>query len=394
MAFVAEIIYNRPLKKGSGYNGRRASVGERHIFLQNRKALRYDVDGADPLIAYLAVFAASLGLSLLLTPLSIRWARQWGIVARPGGRRRHQGIVPKLGGLAVLGGFVGGGLVSWIVRRWLPALPEGPDPKETMRFAAVIGGTCVIALFGLLDDRFELGARPQYIAQAIVSVIAIAGLVFIERVMNPFTNQVFVFPVLLVWGLTLLWLMGMMNTVNFMDGLDGLVAGVVGIFATVLLIHMLRVGQYGPALLPTALLGTVLGFLPFNFYPARIFLGSGAITLGYIVGTLSLVGGARVATVLLVMALPIVDVAWQILNRWRHGRSMNQGDRGHLHYRLYDLGMSQRQVVFLYWGMCTLFGALALLVSSRLYKLIAIAILGILAVVVLAMLSRRKDLQE
>jgi UDP-GlcNAc:undecaprenyl-phosphate GlcNAc-1-phosphate transferase len=346
------------------------------------------------LIAYLIVFATSLGLSLLLTPLSIRWAQRTGIVARPGGRRKHQGLVPKLGGLVVLGGFVGGALASLIARRWLPPLPEGPDPKETMRFAAVIAGTLVIALFGLLDDRFELSARPQYIVQAIASVIAIGGLVFIERVMNPFTNGIFVFPMPLVWALTLLWLMGMMNTVNFMDGLDGLVAGVVGVFATVLLIHMLRVGQYGPALLPTALLGTVLGFLPSNFYPARIFLGSGAITLGYIVGTLSLVGGARVATVLLVMALPIADVAWQILNRWRHGRSMSEGDRGHLHYRLYDLGMSQRQVVILYWGLCTLFGALALLVSSRLYRLLAIAILGALVVVVLAMLSRRKGIQE
>lgn len=339
--------------------------------------------------AYLAVFATSLALSLLLTPLSVWVGRRLGVVAHPGGRRKHPGLVPRLGGVAVLGGFVGGALVSLCVRTWLP-LPEGPDPKETTRFAAVIVGTVLIGLFGLLDDRYELKARPQYLAQLAASIVAILGLVFIKHVMNPFTDRIFEFPTAIVWGLTLLWLMGMMNTVNFLDGLDGLVAGVVGIFAVVLLVHMLRVGHYGPALLPAALLGTVLGFLPFNFHPARIFLGSGAITLGYLVGTLSLVGGARVATVLLVMGIPIVDVAWQIVNRWQHGRSMNEGDRGHLHYRLGDIGLSQRQIVFLYWGFCALFGAMALLVSSRLYRLLALGLLSALVVAVLEVLSRRK----
>jgi UDP-GlcNAc:undecaprenyl-phosphate GlcNAc-1-phosphate transferase len=215
--------------------------------------------------------------------------------------------------------------------------------------------------------------------------------VFIEQVMNPFTNEIASFPVPLVWGLTLLWLVGMMNTVNFLDGLDGLASGVTAIVSIVLVIHMLRVGQYGPSLLPLALLGSVLGFLPFNTHPARIFLGSGAISLGYLIGTLSLVGGARVATVGLVMGIPIVDVAWQILNRWRHGRSMNEGDRGHLHYRLYDLGMSQRHVVLLYWGVCAFFGAMALLVSSRLYKLLAIVALGVCVTIVLTNLSRRAE---
>lgn len=342
------------------------------------------------MIAYLSVFGVSLALALVLTPLSIKLSKRLGFVARPGGRRRHQGSVPKLGGIVVLGGFIGGALSSTIVRAWLPPPPEGADPKEMTRFAAVMIGTVLIALFGLLDDRLELGSKPQYLAQVAVSIVAIAGLVFIKHVMNPFTNEIAEFPWPIVWGLTLLWLVGMMNTVNFMDGLDGLAAGVAAIASIVLFVHMIRVGQYGPALLPLALLGTMLGFLPFNFSPAKIFLGSGAVTLGYIIGTLSLVGGARVATVLLVMGIPIVDVAWQIFNRWRHGRSMNEGDRGHLHFRLYDLGMSQRQVVSLYWGFCALFGALALLVSSRMYKLIAIVGLGALVFAVLAFLSTKR----
>jgi UDP-GlcNAc:undecaprenyl-phosphate GlcNAc-1-phosphate transferase len=341
------------------------------------------------LIAYLAVFLASLVLALALTPLSIRLGRRLGIVARPGGRRRHEGNVPRLGGLAVLGAFIGGTLVSLAVRSLLPLSSEGPDVNEPTRFWAVLIGTTTIGLFGLFDDRYELSAKPQYLAQLVVSVVAILGLVFIERVRNPFTNEEFVFPMFMVWGLTLFWLMGMMNAVNFMDGLNGLCAGVAAIAAAVMFVHMLRMGQYSPATLPLALLGAVLGFLPLNFR-GRIFLGSGAITLGYLIGTLSLVAGARVATVLLVMGIPIIDVAWQIFDRLRHGRSMNEGDRGHLHLRLYDLGWSQHHVVFAYWGFCGMFGILALLVSPPLFKLVAIAGLVVLVAVALAILSRRQ----
>jgi UDP-N-acetylmuramyl pentapeptide phosphotransferase/UDP-N-acetylglucosamine-1-phosphate transferase len=138
----------------------------------------------------------------------------------------------------------------------------------------------------------------------------------------------------------------------------------------------------------------MLGFLPFNFFPAKIFLGSGAITLGYLIGTLSLVAGARVATVTLVMGIPIVDVVWQILDRWRQGRSMNEGDRGHLHFRLQDLGWSQPQIVLLYWAFCASFGILALVVSSGLFKLIAIIGLGVWVMLTLAVLSRRAQTRQ
>jgi UDP-GlcNAc:undecaprenyl-phosphate GlcNAc-1-phosphate transferase len=342
-------------------------------------------------LAYLAVFFGALVLSLILTPVSIWLSRRLGILAEPGGRRQHQGLVPKLGGLVILGAFVGGALISLAVRPWLPPPPEGSDPKEMGRFVAVLAGAAAIGLFGLIDDRRELGSRPQYLAQAVVTAMAIAGQVFIERVGNPFTGGITVFPWWMIGALTFLWLMGMMNTVNFLDGLDGLAAGVGVIVSIVLLVHMLRVGQYGPALLPLALLGTLLGFLPFNLYPARIHMGSGAVTLGYLIGTLALVGGARVATITLVMGIPIVDVAWQILNRWRHGRSMNEGDRGHLHYRLQDLGLPQRRVVWGYWLFCALLGALALVVSSRLYKGVAIVVLAGSVLVALALLSRRAE---
>lgn len=337
------------------------------------------------------VFALAFAVALVLTPVAAWLGRKWGVVDRPGGRRKHQGAVPRLGGIALFGGFLVATLASVFLRDRLPPTPEGPDPQEMTRWTAVLLGSAFVFVFGLLDDLKELSPGPQYLAQAVAAGIAMSGVVFIERVMNPFTDQLVVFPWPVVVGLTLFWIMGMMNTVNFLDGLDGLAAGITAIVATVLVIHMVRVGQYGPALLPVALLGATLGFLPYNMHPARVFMGScGSFFLGYAVATLSLVGGARVATVLLVMSVPVADVAWQIVRRRRMGRSIGEGDRGHLHFRLYDLGLSQRQVVGIYWGVSALFGVMALLLSSRLYKLVAIVGMGLIAVLILALLSREE----
>jgi UDP-GlcNAc:undecaprenyl-phosphate GlcNAc-1-phosphate transferase len=241
---------------------------------------------------------------------------------------------------------------------------------------------------GILDDRFELRPGPQYLAQAVSGLIAIACVVFIERVMNPFTDQLYVFPYAFVVAFTLVWIMGMINTINFLDGLDGLAAGVGAIVSAILAVHMLREGQYSVALLPLALLGATLGFLPFNFFPARIFLGSGSLVLGYLVATLGIAAGAKLALLLLVLSIPIVDVAWLMVSRLRAGQSIGHADRRHLHYRLLDLGLSQRQVVLLYYAYCAALGTAALLINSRLLKLITLLLLGIATLVFLAWLAR------
>jgi UDP-GlcNAc:undecaprenyl-phosphate GlcNAc-1-phosphate transferase len=164
------------------------------------------------------------------------------------------------------------------------------------------------------------------------------------------------------------------------------------ILCAVLAFHMYSVGQPSVVLLPLALLGALLGFLPYNFAPARVFLGSaGAYFLGYALSALGLIAGGRVATVLLVIGLPIVDVAWQIFDRLRHRRPPTQGDRGHLHFRLLDMGMSQQAIVLFYWGFCALFGVLTLTSSSRLYKLLALVGIGVGVLAVLAWLSRKRE---
>ena len=154
---------------------------------------------------------------------------------------------------------------------------------------------------------------------------------------------------------------------------------------------MYRSGQYSVVPQALALLGASIGFLFYNALTARHYLGSnGAFFLGYVLGALGLMAGGRVATVLLVMGVPIVDVAWTILDRWRSGVSPFHGDRRHLHFRLLDAGLSARTIVFVYWGFCAIAGALALILSSRLYKLVALLLLGGLTALLLLYLSRRK----
>jgi UDP-GlcNAc:undecaprenyl-phosphate GlcNAc-1-phosphate transferase len=183
--------------------------------------------------------------------------------------------------------------------------------------------------------------------------------------------------------------MGMMNTVNWLDGLDGLATGVGGIAALLFALHAYSLAQHTIALYALALAGACAGFLPFNFRPARVFLGSaGAMVLGYALATLSILAPARVATALLVMVIPIADTAFQIVDRWRRGHSPLKGDRGHLHFQLVDRGLPQTRIVLAYWAFCAVFGALALLIESRIYKLVALGGLGLAVVAVLVWLRR------
>jgi UDP-GlcNAc:undecaprenyl-phosphate GlcNAc-1-phosphate transferase len=333
---------------------------------------------------FVLVFGVGLAVALISTPLAAAWGRRHGIVDKPGGRRQHTGAIPRTGGIALFVAFMAAALLA----QWLPVPRQ--DAKELTRFLGIAAGMVFLFVAGQIDDRYELRPGPQYAVQAIAGLIAIVFLVFIERVMNPFTDKLFIFPYYwLTVGFTLVWIMGMINTINFLDGLDGLATGVGAIVSAVLAIHMIREGQYSVALLPLALLGATLGFLPFNFSPAKIFLGSGSLILGYAIATLGIAAGAKLALLLLVLAIPIIDVAWLMISRLRAGESIGQADRRHLHFRLLDLGLSQRQVVLLYYGYCALLGASALLIGSRLLKFLALVVLGVATLGVLAWLARQ-----
>ena len=342
--------------------------------------------------SFALVFGIAFVITLGLTPVA-RWLGfRLGLVDRPGGRRVHKGVIPRVGGFAMYIGFT----VAVLATLLLPDtwFPPRLDPNETTHLTGLLIGTAAAFLFGLLDDRLQFGHRPQYIAQFICSLIAIAFVIHIKHVNNPFTDRFFFgpdgFPWAIVWGLTIFWFMGMMNTVNFLDGLDGLAAGVAAIVSGVLAFHMWREGQYSVAALPLALLGATLGFLPWNSHPAKIFMGSnGSYFLGFALAALGIIAGAKMATMLLVLALPIIDVAWLIWTRIRRGGVPAWNGRDHLHYRLVDIGFTQRQVVWGYYLFCTVFGVIALVTSSRLFKLITLAVLTSIMLGVLAWASKQ-----
>jgi len=335
--------------------------------------------------SFLLTFAVAFLGTLALTPLVSRLALRFGFVDVPRKPKQvHRVPVPRLGGLGLFLPFLAAVGVSLL----LPV--EREDPLELLRLAGLLIGSGLVFAVGVWDDKRELGPFPQFAVQFVAAAVAIYCGITIPEIANPFGGMIsFALPVTL--ALTLFWLLGMMNTVNWLDGLDGLAGGVTVIASVLLFVHSYRLGQYSVSLLPLALAGCVLGFLPFNFHPARVFMGtSGALFLGFALGSMAIMGGAKMATALLVMGIPILDVAWQIINRLRLGHSPFLGDRGHLHHRLLDLGLSQRRVVLIFYLVCAAFGALALILASGLQKLLALLGMLIVAFIVLVALARER----
>ncbi len=333
----------------------------------------------------LIVFALAALTTVFCTPLVMRLARRWGAVDVPDeGRRRHGKPTPRLGGIPLALGF----LVALATSMILPV--ERQDERESVRLVGLCIGLLVVLAVGIYDDRRELSAGPQLLAQFIASSIVIFFGVRINDLTTPFgTLSLPEWPAI---AFTFFWLMGMTNTVNFLDGLDGLAAGVVGIACVILFVHTQHLGQESIALLPLALLGAIVGFLPFNFYRAKIFLGSsGALFIGLALGALSIIGGAKVASALLVVGIPILDTAWQIVRRVRDGRAPYHGDRGHLHFRLVDRGLSQRQVVLMLYTFSALFGAMALALPSGMLKLFALLLMGLIMLAMILWLARKSS---
>lgn len=347
-------------------------------------------------------FSVALLLAASLTPLARRLGERAGWFRRPTPRHIHTRPTARSGGLALASAGTAAllGVLLLSPRPAEEALRYSRD-IEAIRVGLLLLGSLLTLGLILYDDVREMSPLAKLAAQIGVALVAIfpyflspgleppLGLV-IEQVQNPLGGTIYLPPVVAVL-FTFFWIVGMMNTVNWLDGLDGLAGGVTAIAALLLFIHTLRLGQYSLAPLCLALLGACLGFLPYNFHPARIFMGdSGAMYLGYFLAILSIIGGAKIATALLVLGVPILDVAWVIIFRLSRGRSPLQADRGHLHHRLLDLGLSQVQIVLLFYGFCAGFGALALLLPSGLHKLLALVAMTVVVGGLLWWLARRE----
>ena len=349
--------------------------------------------------------AAPFILALLLTavalPPVIRLCERRGWIAAPGGRRLHARPTPTIGGIAMFIGFTGAVLATFLLDA-LGLIERAAF--EVLRINLVLAGSTLIFGVMWIDDVVELSPRPKLLAQIAAALIAVGPFVWdhtrypeargiVLTAFNlPFLSQINLWEMSawLAIGATVFWIVGMSNTINLVDGIDGLAAGVSLIAALTLAAKSIVQGQITVALLPLALAGTCIGFLLFNFPPARVFMGdSGAHLLGYVLAVSAILGGAKLATALLVLGVPIIDVAWLIVARTLGGHSPAHSGRDHLHYRLLDLGFTARQIVIFYYTLSASFGLLGIADTPRAIKLVALLLLGVIVGAVLLYVSYR-----
>ncbi len=333
---------------------------------------------------YLLIFSAAVILTAGFTVIVRRLALGLGIVDRPGLERKiHKANVPLLGGFAV---FLPLFSFLYFVRARILA-----GDLEPRHWLGLFIGACFLMIGGILDDKYGVSPKYQVIWPILAALSVIAGGVSIARITNPL-GSFFYFGPIISGVFIFIWLMGMMYTTKLLDGIDGLVTGVTSVGALIIFLFTMTTKYYQPDIGMAALIlaGCSIGFLIFNRYPAKIFLGEGgSLLLGYILGVLAIISGGKIAIALLVMGLPIMDVAWTIIRRLRAGRNpFKFSDRKHLHFRLLDLGIGQRKTALVYYAFAAVFGLSALFLQSA-GKLLALGVLVLVMLGAVIVFSRR-----
>jgi len=318
-------------------------------------------------------------------------ARKYNIADHPSERRINTKPVPRAGGLAVAGAFalIGTLLVIFSAQLGLSA-GSGSAELTSDGAAALLLGTVIAGVIGLIDDRYDLRARWQIIGQFLIALIPIAFGLRIAFISNPLGAGDLLFPDAIALGVTIFWTLGMQNSMNFIDGLDGLSGGI-SLFAAVTLGVIALPTSPLLAALSFTLAGALAGFLRFNFYPASIYMGtSGILAVAYALAVLALLGTAKVAAALLILGVPIIDALFVIVGRIAAGRSPYTPDESHIHRRLLSYGISHRGSVLVLYALTAALSILALLLtgSATLY-----AFMGLLVVLggVITYLSRATE---
>lgn len=301
---------------------------------------------------YVSLIVA-LFASILLTPLVKRLAFRIGAVDAPNYRKVHSRIMPRLGGLAIFLSF----LIGLLILR--------PDSQYIV--AIVIGATLII-ITGVLDDMYEISAKAKMLGQlAAAGIIVFYGGIQIEFITLPFGGEL-EFGFLSI-PVTILWIIGITNAINLIDGLDGLAAGVSTIALITLSVMAFIMADFFVLAVAALLACSTIGFLFYNFHPAKIFMGdTGALFLGFMIAVLSLLGFKNITMVsfiipVIMLGVPISDTFFAIVRRVRNKQKWSDPDKSHLHHRLIDIGFSHRQTVLIIYGIAAMFGLFAIIFS-------------------------------
>lgn len=336
-----------------------------------------DVSVTDLVYGIVAMVCAFL-IAFTVTPMVRVLAYKLKAIDIPvDNRRMHKTPIPRLGGLAIFMGFV---LTTFIFADVSPTL-----------ITIWIGGSAIV-LLGMLDDIFRLKALIKLFVQIGVAFVAVwQGLIIENVTFFGHTIELNSLPVPLAIPITILWIVGLTNAINLIDGLDGLSCGVSAISAISLLIVSIVLGEsLSTTVLIAILAGSCLGFLPFNTNPAKIFMGdTGALFLGFTLSVVSIKGVLKTHTLvsfiipLLIFAFPILDTAFAFTRRILHGKSPFSPDRGHLHHRLIDMGLNQKQVVAILYSLCAILGLSAIMFTGeKFWRAGVLVVVGLLLLVI------------
>ena len=337
-------------------------------------------------------FIVSFAFTFATTPLVRRFAFKIGAIDIPkDNRRMHKKPTPRIGGLAIIFGFTVATLCF---------------AQPSRQLYGTLAGAAIIAVMGVIDDCKNLPAKLKFVIQIIAALVVVfAGDIKIDVFTNPnflSDNPYWVLPEWLSVTLTVIWIVFITNAVNFIDGLDGLAAGVSAIMSISLVFISIRVGEYSIAILGIALMGSCFGFLPFNFNPAKIFMGdTGSTFLGFMLATLSRQGVFKsyavisFAVPLLILGLPLFDALFAMIRRILRGQSPMTADRGHLHHRLVDMGFSQKQTVFILYAISGVLGITAvLLAESGVLRALLLVICVLILLLIGSMLGKNSYVHQ
>ena len=304
---------------------------------------------------YIEVGVIAFMVSYILTPYMARVGKKQNMIDMPSHRKIHEEAIPNLGGIVIFFGFLLSLLFVVQIEGQIKAL--------------LIGGV-IILLLGVVDDIVDLSPKHKFIIQMVPALIVI---IYNSDLINSFiVNQLKIFDLLgyLLYPILIFWIVGVTNAINLIDGLDGLACGISLIALVTFLILGLRQNLEALSLISIALAGSILAFLKFNFYPAKIFLGdSGSTFAGFMlasIGALWVLNSGNAFFILIpiiILALPIVDTLFAIWRRYRGHYPIFQADKGHLHHRLLTRGIAHKNVVFILWGISAICSVIALVLA-------------------------------
>lgn len=321
-------------------------------------------------------------LSFLLSLAFCDWARalgrRLGFIDEPRvARKKQKGGVSTLGGLGI---FISISIVIIGVLLFSDELTSGE--MQNMHFIGYLLGGLILMIGGLIDDKYNLRARYSILFPITASLVGAGFGIGVSKITNPL-GGFFEVGELLSFSITFVWLLGMTYVTKLLDGMDGLSSGVSSIAGLMMGFLALSVTFYQPdaALLSFIMVAGFLGYLVWNWSPASIYYGeAGSTFVGYSIGVLAVIGGGKIATALLVMAVPLFDIIFVLWDRYRCGVPLFAGDRRHLHFRLRDLGLSTRSIVLIYYAVALVFGLTTLIFESW-QKLLVLGILFVLMLI-------------